>query len=133
MPRLLSFVQRVALVATGPCPACGARRSAPLCAACRGASGVGPVPRATELGDGRLLFLGAYRVPGAAPRRTPLGLALGNFKDRGDRYAGRCLARLLAEACAPVAAACDVVVPVPADGMRLRRRACSPSAWLARA
>lgn len=132
VPLLLSLARHVALATRGPCPACGARRGAPLCADCRRASGVGSTPPAAELGDGRLYFVGAYRVPGAARRLTPIGLALGNFKDRGDRYAGRCLARLLAEACAPLAAACQSVVPVPADAGRLRRRACSPSAWLAR-
>lgn len=132
MPFLLSLVRNAALLARGRCPACGEPRAAPLCAGCRRASGVGGIPVQGDLGGGPFLYVGAYRIPGAARRKTPLGLALGNFKDRGDRYAGRCLARLLAQTCAPVTAG-DVVVPVPPDADRLRRRAFSPSAWLARA
>jgi ComF family protein len=121
----------------GPCPACGARRSAPLCRACREASGIAERPFAADLDGRELHFLGGYHADPAARgegRLSPLGHCVRSFKDRRDRYAGRCLALLFARAFDEFARADRVIiVPVPSDPERLRQRGHSPSAWLARA
>lgn len=131
----------------GRCPACGSRIGAPLCASCRMASGIEDSAVCAPRDGDALAFVGAYRLPagafhwqstsstaGGADRRelSPLGSALHRFKDRGDRYAGRCLSELFASRCAVLATGMDRVVPIPSDASRLRRRGLSPAAWLAR-
>lgn len=56
-----------------------------------------------------------------------------SFKDGGDRYAGRCLARLFADTLADRVEGGDVVVPVPPDRTRLLRRGHHAATWLAAA
>jgi len=118
------------------CPVCNAPADAPLCPACRAASGVDTRISRTNLGEYDLVFVGAYRAPDAPSsdnELSPLGRALVRFKDHGDRYAGRSLARLFAAACAPVLPGFDAVVPVPPDPARLRQRGLSPAFWFAHA
>jgi len=123
-----------AYLGAGPCAACGARRAAPLCADCLASSAVSPCPLTTALGPHALHFVGAYHAPPPNDRHalSPLGFSLRAFKDRGDRYAGRCLARLFADRCATIASPRHVIVPVPSDPRRLRDRGLSPAGWLAR-
>jgi ComF family protein len=126
-------IRFVLAAARGPCAACRAARSAPLCDACRHASLVTGAASHSRVGSDRLLFAGAYhsRIAGAA--LSPLGLALRSFKDCGDRHAGRCLAALLAAAMPELAGQADLVLPVPSDPVRIRERGLAPAAWLAHA
>jgi ComF family protein len=115
----------------GPCAACRRPRGAPLCDACVRGSLAECIHR-TRIGASELYFVGAYH----SDRRgmhglSPLGRALAAFKDRGDRYAGRCLTGLFANACRAAVAGNDVIVPVPPDRSRLRARGYSPAGWLA--
>lgn len=120
------------LFSLGPCPACGAARAAPLCSACVAESAATKV-QVAPLGSCALHFAGSYHVQDrAAPRGlSPLGKSLRAFKDHGDRYAGRCLAEFFAWRCANLTRGLDLIVPVPADTERLRRRGFNPAAWLA--
>lgn len=108
-----------------------------MCEACRLASRIGERPIPSMLADQRLHIIGAYHGSIAQGRSlSPLGRALCDFKDRGDRYAGRCLARLFAVelgAIFPADATGLRIVPVPSDRDRLRDRGLSPAVWLARA
>jgi ComF family protein len=117
----------------GPCVACGAPRSSPLCEACLEESFVGPRVHCDQLEDGHVfLFAGAYHArPGIG--LSPLGRALRAFKDRGDRLAGRALARLLAARCTQDLLFADAVVAVPSDASHTRARGFAPASWLARA
>jgi len=98
-------------------------------------SGVGMSPLATTLAGRMLHFVGAYHAPTPAHSRalSPLGEALRSFKDRRDRYAGRCLSRLFAERCATLVSPQMILVPIPSDADRLRERGLSSAAWLAAA
>ena len=132
--RLRELLSFAVVLPRGPCAACGAHRASPLCAVCLASSAIPPCPVATTLGPHALHFVGAYhaRPPNSPHALSPLGAALRAFKDRGDRYAGRCLATLFAARCASLVEARHVVVPVPSDPGRLRDRGLSPAAWLAR-
>jgi ComF family protein len=134
MARPGNLTQVCRAILRGPCPACGTPRAAPLCPGCRVQSGVADCAVTTGLGSHELRFVGAYRqeLPRQARRLSPLGRCLRAFKDHGDRYAGRCLSGLFADACAPLVRAQALIVPVPSDQMRLRQRALSPASWLAR-
>lgn len=125
---------RIARLLRGPCAACARRRTAPLCDDCRRESRIDGTAVRSSLAARPLLLVGAYH--GLRHRGlSPLGRALCAFKDRGDRYAGRCLAQLFATG---IGRAPDVVtaplriVPIPSDGDRLRVRGVSPAVWLAR-
>jgi ComF family protein len=78
-------------------------------------------------------FVGAYwrSHGGAASVLSPLGGALRAFKDRGDRYAGRCLGEVFAMRIAGTIDPAEVIVPIPSDVRRLRARGLSPATWLA--
>lgn len=84
----------------------------------------------SRIEDLPLHFVGAYHGLRPGERLSPLGRTIVAFKDRGDRYAGRCLGRLFAERMSAHAALVDAVVPVPPDPVRLRRRGYSPASWL---
>jgi ComF family protein len=118
-----------------PCPACATRGGAPLCPSCQRRSGIGREPALSEVADLPLHYVGAYHgLEGEEERGrrlSPLGRALVAFKDRGDRYAGRCLARLFADRCAGHARYVDAILPVPPDLARMRRRGFAPASWLA--
>lgn len=118
---------------TQPCPACGTKPGSPLCARCCDRSGIASEMGLAETGNLPLHFVGAYHGSGDEDRLSPLGTSLVAFKDRGDRYAGRCLARLFAEHCARHAACMDAVVPVPPEPRRLIHRGYAPASWLAAA
>ena len=120
-------------VAGGPCAACAAPRSAPLCDACREASLLGDSPLHARLGDNDVAFAGSYHglAPGAV--LSPLGRALRGFKDRGDRHAGRCLCAMFVTTVSPALVGADLVVAVPSDRGRVRVRGFAPAAWFARA
>lgn len=133
MPSFERALNRTRGLLRGPCPACGHSRSAPLCEECRAKSRICfeavPQPIAARCYH----YLGAYAglVPREPFQLTPLGNSLRAFKDRGDRYAGRCVSRLFASAFSPYGKAHDFIVPIPADVDRLRQRGFSSAAWLA--
>jgi ComF family protein len=105
-----------------------------LCNTCRHSSAIGHHAFTTSLGVHRLRFVGAYHGRASASSKaalSPLGHCLRAFKDRGDRYAGRCLADLFSRAFDGETEDEVLVVPIPADPARLRQRGHSPSAWLA--
>jgi ComF family protein len=132
VPWASAAIRFVVATARGPCAACLAARSAPMCEACRQASLVTTTALRSRVGNDPLLFTGAYhsQIPRAA--LSPLGLALRSFKDRGDRHAGRCLAALFASAMPELAGHADYALPVPSDPVRIRERGFAPAAWLAR-
>jgi len=136
MLRLLERLRRVSLrslVPKGTCATCAKRHAAPLCEACLAASAASRGAYRTQLGLGDLHFVGAYydSRPDGPRRLSPLGSGIRAFKDHGDRYAGRCIARLYADRFAALADIHDAVVPVPSDAGRLRHRGLSAAAWLA--
>ncbi len=116
----------------GPCAGCAASFAAPFCSVCRDSSLVGAVPWRSALAGCDLFFAGAYHSRIAGSALSPLGHALRSFKDRGDRHAGRCLARLFASAWRDPVGHERLVVPVPSDAGRVRERGIAPAAWLAR-
>lgn len=119
-------------MAQGPCPTCGIRSGSSLCELCRRASLIAAAAWPAHLDGLPLRFVGAYRDRSCIRSSlSPLGRALLAFKDRGDRYAGRCLVRLFAGHAAATLTGIDAIVPVPSDPQRLRRRGFSPAAWLA--
>jgi ComF family protein len=80
-----------------------------------------------------LYFVASYHATASSGpgRLSPLGRALRAFKDRGDRYAGRCLCALFADQAEIAVRTLDRIIPVPSDPGRLRLRGFSPAAWLA--
>ncbi|HXC50366.1 MAG TPA: phosphoribosyltransferase family protein [Candidatus Limnocylindrales bacterium] len=129
----LAVLRRYLRLPAGRCPSCGAFFGSPLCRECISASGIDDRPFRTRVAFHELQFVGAYwsRQPGAAVSLSPLGRALRGFKDRGDRYAGRCLGALFAMRLAGTIDPAEVIVPIPSDVRRLRARGLSPAAWLA--
>jgi ComF family protein len=119
-------------VAAGPCAACEAARSAPLCSACAEASLLARTAWSSRIECGELLFAGSYRAAGPGSDLSPLGVALRRFKDGRDRHAGRCLARIFARVAAGAAGRIDLVVAVPSDPAHVRERGLAPASWLAR-
>jgi ComF family protein len=118
----------------GPCPACAGPGGAPLCRRCRADSGTAQTGlRGASLEGMPLRFLASYwDRTSLPPRRTPAAACLFRFKHAGDRYGGRCLARVFAEAAAGFASRFDAVVAVPPSPRRARARGHDPAAWLAR-
>lgn len=115
------------------CPCCASRGGIPLCRGCLDESAVTGSPRVAVVADLPLHCVGSYRTLPGGSGLSPLGRSLLAFKDRGDRHAGRCLARLFAESMAPHAMYADAIVPVPPEPLRLRRRGFAPASWLAAA
>ena len=107
----------------------------PLCPTCCDHSQVGASAHSITTDSGSFHYIGLYHRSSPETWRalSPLGSAIVAFKDRGDRYSGRCLARLFASAFAPLIGNCDVIVPIPSDRERLRARGFSPALWLATA
>lgn len=133
MPGFLQRLESLAAVATGPCAGCGARRQSPLCPRCLTQSAMAESPYPVPSDWGAVYVLGDYYAARPDGWRTlsPLGRCLRAFKDRGDRYAGRCLARLFADRFQPLVDPGDVIVPIPPDPRRLRQRLFHPAGWLA--
>src|SRR5205085_10550271 len=94
----LALLRRHLRISAGRCASCDAALGSPLCKACRDASGIGSAPFSAKTGREPLHFVGAYRSlpPGGDLALSPLGRTIRAFKDRGDRYGGRCLADLFA-------------------------------------
>jgi len=84
-----------------------------------------------QTGLAGLYFLAPYHT-NQAEGSNPLRDTLLRFKYGGDRWSGRRLGKLFADAARPLHGSVDAVTSVPLHPRRLRRRGFNQACWLAR-